>query len=131
MACDWRGVPGPLIFTVINREGLEEGQRRYGAKNAGEKCAACGHGHDGDVCDDCECRVFSKARANDSSELGYGYPKGTTTSPSQAGGGQKFYEPTRDRGEYAMCACGHEKAMHKGPGGACYGCLCKGITNAH
>lgn len=29
-------------------------------KKASSACGSCGHGHDGDVCDDCGCRIFVK-----------------------------------------------------------------------
>ena len=31
-------------------------------QNAGDKCAKCGHGHDGDVCDDCDCSIFQRGK---------------------------------------------------------------------
>lgn len=32
----------------------------HNKKKASAACGSCGHGHDGDVCDDCGCRIFTK-----------------------------------------------------------------------
>lgn len=32
----------------------------HNKKKASAACGSCGHGHDGDVCDDCGCRIFMK-----------------------------------------------------------------------
>ena len=46
--------------------GKEKGESLF--ENASEqsknKCSTCGHSHDGDVCDDCECGIFTKTHEN-------------------------------------------------------------------
>lgn len=37
----------------------------HNRKKASAACGVCGHGHDGDVCDDCSCRIFVKKAGAD------------------------------------------------------------------
>lgn len=47
----------------LRNANLLEGKKRYGSlENELDKCAMCGHSHNGDVCDDCDCRIFVKEK---------------------------------------------------------------------
>ncbi len=64
--------------TVYGEREMKAHMGRHEKKNSDGKCAikSCGHAHDGDVCDDCDCRVFVAERKNATSCVRCGTDEG-------------------------------------------------------